>query len=108
MTSRCTFACGLMSLIATKPSARATNAPSRTMLQKRQSSRCFGTDSLLGDGRSANAHEPADRRVDEERRVVVAVATAGAVDEDDVLAAELRVPASKLLGVAEGAQACGA
>ena len=44
----------------------------------------------------ADADELADGRVDEERRVVVAVPAAGAVDEHDVVAAELRLPAAPL------------
>ena len=54
-----------------------------------------GKDPLLGDGRRADADELADRRVDEPRRVVVAVAAAGSVDEHDVLAAELALPAAQ-------------
>src|SRR5262245_314281 len=96
MISRCTFACGLMSLIATNPFALLTYAPARTMSQNRQSSRCDGMDPLVGDGLRAHAHKVADRRVDEERRVVVAVAAARAVDEHDVLAADLRAPAAQL------------
>ena len=61
---------------ATKPSAARTWSPSRTSVQKRQSS--GSADPLLGDRRAADAHELADRRVDEPRRVVVAVAAARA------------------------------
>src|SRR5262249_3626791 len=94
--SRCTGACGLMSLIATNPCVALTWSPSRTSLQKRQSSCGVGKDPLLADRASAHANEVADRRVDEEGRVVVAVATPGPVDEHDVLRAELRVPAAVL------------
>src|SRR3954453_12337718 len=61
------------------------------MLQKRQSSRCFGKDSLLCDGRRAHADERADRGINKPGRVVVAVAAPGPVDEDDVL--DLAAPA---------------
>ena len=47
-------------------------------------------DPLLRDGGGADAHQLADGRVDEPRRVVVAVAAAGPVDEHRVLGAELR------------------
>ena len=92
-TSTCTGACGLMSLIATNPSPRCTWSPSRTSVQKRQSSRCGGKDSLLGDRGGPNADELADRRVDEPRRVVVAVAAAGPVDEHDVVLPSFALPA---------------
>src|SRR6185312_7037940 len=82
--STCTGACGLMSLIATNPFAAWTWSPSRTSLQKRQSSRCVGKDPLLADRACPHAHELADGRVDEERRVVVAVAAPRPVDEHDV------------------------
>src|ERR1017187_7563408 len=82
-TSTWTGASGLMSLIATKPSARWTWSPSRTSMQNRQSSGCGGKDPLLGDTGRAHADELSDRRVDEPRRVVVAVAAAWAVDEHD-------------------------
>ena len=74
---------GAMSRIATKPSATGTWSPSRTSVQKRQRQ---AQDTLFGDGRPANGDELAHRRVDEPGRVVVAVAAAGTVDEDDVLA----------------------
>src|SRR5436305_14505437 len=87
ITSRWTSASGLMSCSAAKPSALATWSPSRASRQKRQSS---GSEyPLLRDGRAADADELADRRVDEPRRIVVAVAAAGAVDQDDVLPADL-------------------
>src|SRR5947209_15021804 len=74
-----------MSLIATKPSSALTWSPSRYRLQKRQSSCGVGKDPLLGDGLCADMHQFADRRVDEPRRVVVAVAAPRTVDEHDVL-----------------------
>src|SRR5579862_1009866 len=96
MMRMCVCAFGLMSLIATKPFVFATYVPSWTMSQKRQSSRCDGNDSLLGDRLGTDADERPDRRIDEERRVVVAVAAARPVDEYDVVAAELRAPAPLL------------
>src|SRR5579864_9048468 len=90
MTSRCVSACGLMSRMATKPSMAATCSPSRKSLQKRQSS--GSEDPLLRDPRAADADQLADRCVDEPGRVVVAEAAAGAVDENDVVAADLRRP----------------
>src|SRR5438094_2247090 len=102
MTRTCTGACGLMSLIATSPSAAWMWLPSRASLQKRQSSRCSGKDPLLGDAIGSDAHELADRRVDEPRRVVVAVASARAVDEHHVL--DLRPPTLDAELVRERAQ----
>src|SRR6266487_6542526 len=80
-----------MSRIATNPSVFATWSASRTSLQKRQSS--GSENSLLGDARSADADELADGCSDEPRRVVVPVAAAGAIDEDDVICADLLMPA---------------
>src|SRR3954468_12253553 len=94
-----------MSLIATNPFAWCTYVPWRTIPQKRQSSRCFGTDALLGDRRGAHPDDPADGRVDEPGRVVVAVAAARPVDEHRVLGAELAVPAANAQLVRERAQA---
>src|SRR5262245_60415013 len=91
-----TSACGLMSLIATKPFVFATYVPLRTMSQNRQPSRGDGKDALLGHCLGAHPDELAHRRLDQEGRVVVAVAPAGAVDEHDLLAAELRAPAALL------------
>src|SRR4051812_45370134 len=96
ITSRCTSAWGLMSLIATNPFALRTYVPSLTMLQKRQSSRCDGKDALLGHGLCTNLDERADRSVDEEGGVVVPVAAAGPVDENGVERADLRVPPAQL------------
>src|SRR6266508_866669 len=91
ITRRCVSARGLMSRTATRPSVFATWSPSRTSLQKRQSS--GSEDRLLRHGRAAHPHELADRCVDEPRRVVVAVATPRPVDEHDVLRADLPPPA---------------
>src|SRR5262249_5082684 len=107
ITSRCVWACGLMSRIATRPSVAATWSPSRYSVQKRHSG-SGGTDALLGDGGAPDADVRADRRVDEPRRVVVAVAAAGAVDEHDVVTAELRTPALEAGFVRGGAPACAA
>src|SRR6476659_9932785 len=87
-----TSACGLMSLIATKPRVFATYAPFRAMSQNRQPSCGDGKDPLPGQGLGTDPDELADRRIDQERRVVVAVPAAGAVDEHALLAAELRAP----------------
>src|SRR5437867_10653915 len=92
MTSRWTSACGLTSSSATKPSVSATCFPSRKSRQKRQSS--VGNQTLLGHRGRPNADERADLAADEPRRVVVAVAATGPVDQHLVLAAELRVPAA--------------
>src|SRR5919205_2105738 len=92
-----------MSRIATKPSVFATWSPSRTSRQKRQSS--GSEDPLLGDVCAAHAHEGADGPVDAPRAVVVAVAAAGPVDEDGVLAADLRPPPREARRVRVGAQA---
>src|SRR6266550_1610507 len=91
-----------MSLIATKPSASRTWSPSLNKRQKRQSS---GSENpLLGDRRRAHAHELPDASVDEPRRVVVAVAAARAIDQNDVFRAELRAPALEAGLVRESAQ----
>ena len=71
----------------------------------RRGSRQAATDPLLGHGCAANADELPNRGVDEPRRVVVAVAAAGTVDEDDVVAADLRRPARAAGLVRERAQA---
>src|SRR5258708_16050763 len=68
MIRMCVSACGLMSLIATKPLVFATYVPSRTMSQKRQSSRGDGNDSLLGYGLGAGTDELAHPGLDQERR----------------------------------------
>src|SRR5215470_12836303 len=90
ITRRCVSAWGLMSRIATKPSAALTCSPSRNSLQKKQFS--ASDDPLLRDGRSADADELADLPAHEPRRVVVAVAAARPVDENEVVTLELRAP----------------
>src|SRR6266516_177378 len=94
-----------MSLIATNPFARCTYEPSRAMLQNRQPSRCFGTDSLLGHTCATHRDELPDRRVDEPGRVVVAVASAWPVDEHRVDSADLALPAAQAELVGERTQA---
>src|SRR5262245_63265459 len=96
MISRWTGAFGLMSLTATNPCVCATCSSSRTSPQKRQSSRCDSEDPLLTDGGGADADELADSGVDEERRVIVAVAATRTVDEHHVLGPDLGVPATSL------------
>src|ERR687896_1055192 len=81
-TGRWTGAFGLMSATATKPSASSRCSPSATNVQKRHSG-CDTDDPLLGDGASTHPDQLPDRPVDEPRRVVVSVAAAGPVDEDD-------------------------
>src|SRR5262249_25170076 len=70
--------------------------------QKRQSS--GSADPLLGHRGAAYADECTDRRVDEPRRVVVAVAAAGAVHEDEVVTPDLLAPAAQARLTAECAQ----
>src|SRR5439155_23285030 len=92
-----------MSLIATKPSASRIWSPSLNNRQKRQSS---GSDNpLLLDRRRAHPHELTDGSVDEPRRVVVPVAAARSIDQNDILSAELRTPALKAGLLRESAQA---
>jgi len=67
------------------------------MRQKMQSS--GSEDPLLRHGDRARPHELADRTVDQPRRIVVAVAATGPIDEDVVLGAELRLPARAAGGV---------
>src|ERR1051325_3062236 len=80
-----------MSRIATKPSAALTCSASRNRLQKRQSS--GSEDPLLRDGASSHVDELPDVAAKKPGRVVVPVAAARPIDEDDVLAAQLRAPA---------------
>ena len=61
-------------------------------------------DPLLRHGVGPHADELADGRVDEKRRVVVAVSLARTVDENDVVRAELRLPAAPLELTGERAQ----
>src|SRR4051812_39289735 len=91
-----------MSRIATKPSLFATWSPSSTSWQNRQSS--GSDDPLLGDLDATDADEPADGRVDEPWRVVVPVAASGAIDEDDVICADLLTPASEARRFRRGPQ----
>src|SRR6266436_68713 len=80
-----------MSRIATKPSAFATWSPSWTSRQKRQSS---GSENPLRcDARPADTDKLSDRRLDEPGRVIVPVAAAGSINEDDVIYADLLTPA---------------
>src|SRR6266478_4763336 len=74
------------------------------MLQKRQSSGGDGKDALRRDCLRPYLNELADRRVDEERRVVVAIAAARAVDEHEVAGAKLRSPATLFELIRECAQ----
>ena len=57
-----------------------------------------------GHGGGADGNELAERAVDEPRRVVGAVATAGPVDQDDVRLADLLLPAGAARLVGERAQ----
>src|SRR5436309_15233243 len=93
-----------MSRIATKPSASWTCSPSWKRLQKRQSS--GSDDPPFRDRAAADVQELADVALDEPGRIVVAVATPGAVDEDRVLATELRAPVLEAGDVRCRAQAC--
>src|SRR6266851_3181930 len=80
-----------MSRIATKPSAFATWSPSWTSRQKRQSS---GSENpLRRDTGPADTDELSDRRLDEPGRVIVPVAAAGPINEDDVICTDLLTPA---------------
>src|SRR5262245_55488829 len=103
-TSRWVSATGLMSRIATKPSAAWTWSPSATSRQKRHSSRGDGKDALLRQADSTGADELAYRRVDEPGRVVVAVAAARPVDQHVVGRPELRLPAPSAELVGKRAQ----
>src|SRR2546423_1781206 len=93
-----------MSLIATNPFALCTYAPCWTMLQKRQSSRRFGKDSLLRHACTAHLDEAADGCIDEPRRVVVSIAAARTVDEHGVDCADLLLPAPEAELVRERTQ----
>src|SRR5712691_7094546 len=95
-----------MSSMATKPSVRLTTVAGsspRAILQKMQSGSKSGSeDPLLRHGSAPHGHELADGRVDEPRRVVVAVAPAGTVDEHDVRLADLLVPPAQRLLARQG------
>src|SRR5690242_14960697 len=93
-----------MSAIATNPSAARTWSPWAASLQKRQSSCGPGKDPLLRDALGTHRDELADGRVDEPRRVVVAVPAARPVDEHDVVG--LLAPARQAELVGQRAQAC--
>src|SRR5690348_11882326 len=92
-----------MSAIATNPSAARRWSPPATSLQNRQSSRGPGKDPLPGHAVRENVDELADRRIDEPRRVVVAVSAPGPVDEDHVVC--LGLPAREAELVRQRAQA---
>ena len=66
----------------------------------RRGSRHGSEHALFGDRGAADTDELADRRVDQPRRVVVAVAAAGTIDEHDVVGADLLTPAreARLVG----------
>ena len=91
-TSRCVSACGLMSRIGDEPVrlrdvvALADELAEETVVRQRE-------DALLRHRGAADADELADGRVDEPGRVVGAVPAARPIDEDDVVAADLRRPA---------------
>src|SRR4029077_6726404 len=95
-----------MSSIARSPSPRLTIVAGSSpawILQKMQSG-SRSKDPLLRHRRTADSDEFPNRRVDEPRRVVVAVAAARAVDEDDVLGTDLLAPAAHARVVRERAQ----
>src|SRR5581483_3320427 len=97
ITSRWTSAFGFASSIARSPSPRLTTVAGSSpawILQKTQSG-SRGTDALLRHRRAADADELADGAVDEPRRVVVAVAATGPIDEDEVVGADLLPPAAQ-------------
>src|SRR6266404_4921576 len=76
------------------------------MLQKRQSSRGDGNDALRPDCLCAHRHELPDRRVQQEGRIVVPVATSRTVDEHEVARAELRLPVTEFELLRERAKSC--
>src|ERR671911_432126 len=82
-----------MSFTATKPSPSWTWSASATSLQKRQSG-CDTDNPLFTHLDRADADELTDGRVDEPRRIVVAVAPSGAVDENDIGRSDLLAPAA--------------
>src|SRR2546421_2896032 len=87
-----------MPLIATNPSASRPWSPSLYSRQKRQSS--GSEDPLLRNRRRADTDELAHGRHAEPGRMVVAVAAAGPIDENEVVRPELRAPAldARLVG----------
>src|SRR4051812_16163290 len=106
MTSKCVSAFGLMSRIATNPSAARTWSPVRASSQKRQSS--GSEDPLLRRFAGAGPDELADLAAHEPGRIVAAVAAARAVDQHDVLAADLRAPEPQARLERQLAQPCAA
>src|SRR5262249_33607308 len=92
-----------MSRIATTPGPLRTWSPSRYSWQKRQSS--GSEDPFLRDACGAHADELTDGGVDEPRGVVVAVSATRTVDEHEILASDLCLPACKRCGVGGRAQA---
>ena len=91
ITSRCVSACGLMSRSATKPSALCdvialVERACRT--DSRQAATIPSSVTAAARTRISSPTSP----LDEPWRVVVPVATSGPIDEDDVVAAELRTP----------------
>src|SRR5262245_1784275 len=98
---------GLMSRIATNPSAACTWSPSATSRQNRQFSSCDGKDPLLRDSDRAGFQQLSDVAVDEPRRVVVAVPTAGPADEHAVGRPDPRLPATERELLRERAEARG-
>src|SRR5262245_5609494 len=92
-----------MSRIATKPSAAWAWSPSWARRQKRQSGG-NGEHPLVADTGRAGAHELSDGRVEQPRRVVVAVAPPGPVHQDEIGAPDLRRPPAAAKVVRERAQ----
>src|SRR6187455_3151807 len=103
-TSRWVSEMGLMSRIATNPSAACTWSPSATSRQNRQFSGCDGKDPLLGDSDCAGFQKLSDVAVDEPRRVVVAVPTTGPIDEHAIGRPDPRLPVTEREIVRERAE----
>jgi hypothetical protein len=73
-------------------------------LYSRQNKQSSGSeDPLLGDPGRADADELAHRRIDQPGGIVVAVTATGAIDEHDIVGAELRAPALDACLVRDGA-----
>ena len=90
-TRRCVSEIGLMSRIATKPSALCTWSPCATSRQKRQSS---GGDGRMPSFERDRAHRrPAHLGVQQPRRVIRPVPAARPIDEHTVGRSHLRFPA---------------
>ena len=92
MTSRCVCACGLMSRMATSRRSRRRGRPRGRACRRGSRAQAARMPSSV-TRRAANADECADRCIDEPRRIVVAVAATRAVDEHNVISADLRAPA---------------